>query len=523
MAFTLFNDRDLRDIRERGMTPDQVLTQIERFRKGFPFCRLDRPCTVGDGVVALKPGEIQRLSQVHFQASGAGRVMAFVPASGAASRMFKSLLSIYGRASVGEELSLAYGEGKSGTEEMDFLEFIRGIKKYAFYDSLRSAMAGDGLDLESALREGRYKAVLDYVLTPRGLNLSELPKGLIQFHVYSERVRTAFEEHLVDASQYVKDGRGVVRVHFTVSPEHRVMAVRHLEEVLPLYDDPATTYEITFSEQEPATDTIAVDMNNEPFRDRDGRLVFRPGGHGALLRNLNDLRADIVFLKNIDNVVPDKLKGETTPYKKALAGYLAELQGIVFGYLRRLSGGERGGRLLSEMVDFLRQRFPFSVPFHVDRLPEREKADFLVEILNRPMRVCGMVRNEGEPGGGPFWVRHADSTISPQIVESSQVDMKSKEQRAVWEASTHFNPVDLVCGLRDCRGNPFNLMDYTDPDTGFISVKSKDGRELKALELPGLWNGAMARWNTVFVEVPSSTFNPVKSVLDLLRPAHQAE
>ncbi|MEW6669673.1 MAG: DUF4301 family protein [Thermodesulfobacteriota bacterium] len=521
MATTLFNDRDLRDIRERGMTPEEVLAQVERFRKGFPFCRLERPCTVGDGIVALEPAETTRLSRVYDRAALAGRAMGFVPASGAASRMFKSLLSIHGRAGVGEGSSPAVGAGKSDPEERDFLEFIRGIRKYAFFEGLKSTMARDGLDLESELRNGLYKAVLDYVLTPRGLNLSELPKGLIPFHVYPKRVRTAFEEHLAEASLYMKDGRGLVRIHFTVSREHRSMAERHLEEVRPLYEDPATTYEVTFSEQEPATDTIAVNMNNEAFRDIEGRLVFRPGGHGALLRNLNGLRGDIVFLKNIDNVVPDRLKDQIVFYQKALGGYLVELQDAVFGYQGRLSGGERDGRLLSEIADFLRLQFPSSVPDRLNGMPEKERADFLTARLNRPLRVCGMVRNEGEPGGGPFWVRHADGTLSPQIVESSQVDMKSKEQRAVWEASTHFNPVDLACGLRDFRGAPFNVMEYTDPDTGFISVKSKDGRELKALELPGLWNGAMARWNTVFVEIPSSTFNPVKTVLDLLRPAHQ--
>lgn len=301
------------------------------------------------------------------------------------------------------------------------------------------------------------------------------------------------------------------------------MAVRHLEEVRPLYEDRTTRYEITFSEQSPATDTIAVDVNNRPFRDRDGRLLFRPGGHGALLRNLNDLRGDMVFLKNVDNVVPDRLKDDAIRYKKALGGYLAELQALLFGYLRRLDGGERDAGLLDEAMEFLRQKFPSAAPVSSHPRSQEEKAGFLVTRLNRPLRVCGMVRNEGEPGGGPFWVRQDDGTLSPQIVESSQVDMKSREQRAIWEASTHFNPVDLVCGVRNYRGEPFDLMSYTDPDTGFISVKSKDGRELKALELPGLWNGAMARWNTVFVEVPSSTFNPVKTVLDLLRPAHQPE
>lgn len=521
MTFTVWNERYLQDIRERGTTPEEVMAQIEQFRRGFPFFRLDRPCTVMDGIAALNPGEIKRLSQVHSEAARAGRVMKFVPASGAASRMFKSLLSIHGRAAAGEELSLSAGAGDSCPEEEDLLEFTRGIPKIAFHDRLRSAMAGDGLDLEAELRKGRYKTVLDYVLTPKGLNLSELPKGLIPFHVYPQRVRTAFEEHLAEASLYAKDGRGLVRVHFTVSPEHRTMAVRHLEEVRSLYEDRGTTYELTFSEQEPATDTIAVDMNNEPFKDRDGRLVFRPGGHGALLRNLHELQGDIVFVKNVDNVVPDRLREETTIYKMALGGYLVDLQGKLFGYLRRLTGGEWDGRILGEVVEFLKQGFSFLLPSHIDRLSERERADLLVERLNRPLRVCGMVRNEGEPGGGPFWVRHADGTLSPQIVESSQVDLKSKEQRAIWEASTHFNPVDLVCGVRDYRGNPFDLKNYTDPDTGFISIKSKDGRELKALELPGLWNGAMARWNTVFVEVPSGTFNPVKTVLDLLRPAHQ--
>lgn len=521
MASTLLNDRDLQDIRERGMTPEEVLSQVERFRKGFPFCCLVRPCTVGDGIIALSRGEIGRLSQVHAEAVGAGRGMEFVPASGAASRMFRSLLTVHGRAGAGGDLNSTAGGGKSSAEERDFREFIRGIRKFAFYENLCSAMAGDGLDLEAELRAGRHKRVLDYVLTSRGLNLSEHPKGLIRFHTYPNGARTAFEEHLEEARLVVRDGTGRVRIHFTVSREHRAMVSRHLEEVRALHENRATTYEITFSEQEPASDTIAVDMNDEPFRDGDGKLVFRPGGHGALLRNLNDLRGDVVLLKNIDNVAPDRLKGEIISYRKALGGYLVELQDILFGYLRRLFEGERDRRIVDEVLEFLRQVFPSSVPAHPNRLSEREKRDFLFARLNRPTRVCAMVRNEGEPGGGPFWVRHADGTVSPQIVESSQVDMKSEEQKAVWAASTHFNPVDLVCGVRDFRGNPFHLMDYTDPETGFISVKSKEGRDLKALELPGLWNGAMARWNTVFVAVPSITFNPVKTALDLLRPAHQ--
>jgi len=272
-----------------------------------------------------------------------------------------------------------------------------------------------------------------------------------------------------------------------------------------------------------STDTIAVDMDNKPFRNGEGRLLFRPGGHGALLENINELEGDIVFIKNIDNVVPDRLKQETFHYKRALGGYLLELQNKIFGYLNRLSKSDVDEKGLKEIFEFVRGQLAIIPPEGMDGCSKAEKRDFLVSKLDRPLRVCGMVRNVSEPGGGPFWVEHEDKTLSRQIVESSQVDMKSSEQRRIWESSTHFNPVDLVCGVRDYLGRPFGLMDFRDPNTGFISIKSKEGRELKALELPGLWNGAMANWNTLFVEVPLVTFNPVKTILDLLRKEHQSE
>jgi len=385
-------------------------------------------------------------------------------------------------------------------------------------------MAKDGLDIEALITEGRYKEILEYTLKPKGLNYADFPKGLIRFHRYPERSRTPFEEHLFEAAAYTLDRNMVARVHFTVPAEYEELIKEHIENVRGYYEASGVKYEVTFSTQNPSTDKIAVGLDNKPFRDSNGRLVFRPAGHGALLDNLNDLRGDIVFIKNIDNVVPDRLKHETYIYKKALGGYLVELQRDIFRYLERLTSGNVSWQLITQVFEFVRYELSTIPPEAVEKRGSREeKINFLISKLNRPLRVCGMVKNEGEPGGGPFWVRHEDGTLSLQIVESSQVDMESSGQRAIWESSTHFNPVDLVCGVRDHLGNPFDLKRFTDPNTGFISIKSMDGRELKTLELPGLWNGAMANWNTVFIEVPLITFNPVKTVFDLLRKEHQPE
>jgi hypothetical protein len=523
MVYLLSDEQDIKQINARGIKPEGVKSQIETLQKGFPFAKLERPCIVGDGIQSIQKSDFQRLINKYLQAASYGRAMKFVPASGAASRMFKLLLSYNNRYNEIDEKYISAEADKGDSEGRTVLQFMREIKRFAFYDDLKSVMAKEWLDIEVLISEGQYKRILEYMLNPNGLNYADFPKGLINFHRYPNSSRTPFEEHLVEGAAYVLDKNRIARVHFTVPAEHEERIKEHIEELKTYYESSAIRYEITLSTQKPSTDTIAVDLDNKPFRDKDGRLVFRPAGHGALLENLNDLRADIVFIKNIDNVVPDRLKHETHIYKKALGGYLVELQEEIFGYLQMQSRNDVDEQLLKQMFDFARCELSITPPEAIKKASREEKIKFLFSKLNRPLRVCGMVKNEGEPGGGPFWVKHVDNTFSLQIVESSQVDMKSTEQSAIWESSTHFNPVDLVCGVRDYQGSPFDLSNFSDPDTGFISIKSMDGKELKALELPGLWNGAMAKWNTVFIEVPIITFNPVKTVLDLLREEHQPE
>lgn len=516
---SIFNEGDLKQIRHLGLTPDKVLAQIEAFKKGFPVLTLDRPCTLEDGIEVLSKQDMERCVAACEKACLSGKGMKFVPASGAASRMFKLFLAYNrGTEEIREKDAAARAE-QGDDDSRKLLQFMQGIKNFAFYEDLKAAMARDGLDAEARIAAGEFKAILDYLLTPKGLDLADLPKGLIPFHRYGgRRPRTPFEEHLVEAAEYVRDRSGLARVHFTVSAEHEAPVRKHVERVKPLYEGPNLSLDVEFSIQDPSTDTIAVDMENRPFRDDRGRLVFRPGGHGALIENLNRLDGEIVFIKNIDNVLPDSRKKDTVWYNKALGGLLVRLQEQVFSHLRKLLGDEGDDRVLELAAAFAREHFGVTIS---DEMPRRKKIEDLVSALNRPLRVCGMVKNEGEPGGGPFWVRKEDGALSRQIVESSQVDMASAVQRKIWESSTHFNPVDLVCSLRDHEGKLFDLKKFIDPDTAFIARKSMGGRDLKSLELPGLWNGAMAGWNTIFVEVPLSTFSPVKTLLDLLRKEHQ--
>ncbi|MEE9611363.1 MAG: DUF4301 family protein [Desulfatiglandales bacterium] len=523
MAELLFNKSDMKQIQGRGMGLEQVISQIEIFKKGLHYSDLVRPCTVGDGIMVFHREDLEGLGEVFTQHALSARAMKFVPASGAATRMFKFLLSFSNRYGQIDEKRVALEAEKNDLDHKSLLQFIKGLKKFAFYEDLKSAMSQNGLDIETFVSEGQYKVILEYILTSKGLNLASLPKGLIKFHEYPDHARTPFEEHLVEAVAYTQDKDKIVRVHSTVSPDHQEAFESHIKKIRCRYENSGLKYEVTLSVQKPSTDTIAVDMNNNPFRDKDGGLLFRPGGHGALLENLSDLKGDMVFIKNIDNVVPDRVKKETYFYKRALGGYLVQLQKEIFGYLERLSRKDVDEQTIKQILAFARHKLSIIPPERVGKGSKNDKMGFLFAKLNRPLRVCGMVRNVGEPGGGPFWVKQADQTATLQIVEVSQVDMTSASQRAVWESATHFNPVDLVCGVRDYLGRPFNLMNFIDPNTGFISIKSKEGRELKALEHPGLWNGSMANWNTVFVEVPIITFNPVKTILDLLRPQHQPE
>ncbi|MDR1092088.1 MAG: DUF4301 family protein, partial [Prevotella sp.] len=483
--------------------------QLNNFKTGFPFLDLTGAASVEKGIWVVPPDEEQKYLDDwdEYKSSVNKKIVKFVPASGAASRMFKDLFGF---------LDAPYDVPASAFEKA----FFDGLSKFAFYNDLdKVCEENEKKNIEELLAAGNYKAIVENLLLPKGLNYGNLPKGLLKFHKYEDGERTPVEEHLMEGYLYAKNDRGVVNLHFTVSPEHRIMfekLVRHVKSGLE--DKPDADYHVSFSVQKPSTDTIATDGNNEPFRE-DSVLLFRPGGHGALIENLNDLDADIVFIKNIDNTVPDKYKATETKYKKILAGVLVNTQSKIFEYLKLLDTGKYTHEELLKILYFLQNTLNVKNP-DTKLLEDAELVLYLKRKLDRPCRVCGMVRNVGEPGGGPFLAVNHDGTVSPQILESSQVDMSDPVKREMFRSGTHFNPVDIVCGIKDYRGRSFNLKDYVDNNTGFISIKSKNGKQLKALELPGLWNGAMSDWNTIFVEVPIETFNPVKTVNDLLRDFH---
>ncbi len=500
-------------IEERGSHLEDVIQQIGYFKKGFPYLQVVEAATPGNGILCVADSEIEKYIGEFENALTKGlSVLKFVPASGAASRMFKALFSSL------DELKAGASEEDVLLKDKDTRGFFWNITRFAFYDDLISALENHNL-------EPSLVNYLESLLTEKGLGYGNLPKGLLKFHKYGENSRTPFEEHLVEGANYACDNGNVVRLHFTVSPEHESAFTRLLRNVGPLYEQNyGVTFEVGFSKQKPSTDTIAVDLNNEPFLEKDGSLLFRPGGHGALLENLNDLDQDIIFIKNIDNVVPDRLKGTTYSYKKALAGILLHYQKHIFQFQKELNEKHYtaiDSAILAEAANFLENTLN-TKPAENQYYTEKEDLFiYLREKYNRPIRVCGMVKNEGEPGGGPFWARNSDGTVSLQIAESVQIDHSNPVQQKIARHATHFNPVDLVCGVKNYKCEKFNLLNFRDPNTGFISQKSKDGRDLKAQELPGLWNGAMSDWNTIFVEVPIETFNPVKTVNDLLRNQHQ--
>lgn len=500
-------DKEL--LRQKGISEEQIAEQLTCFEKGFPYLKLAAAASLEKGIL-VPAAEEQKLYLDAWDAYTRTDkvVVKFVPASGAASRMFKNLF---------EFLGADYDVPETKFEKT----FFEQIEKFAFYNDLNAACEkAFEKNIPALMAEGDYKAVVAALLEAAGLNYGALPKGLLKFHRYEDGSRTPLEEHLVEGALYAANKNGKVNVHFTVSPEHRRLFENLVADKAAVYAKKyGVDYNVTFSEQKPCTDTVAADMNNQPFRD-NGKLLFRPGGHGALIENLNDLDADIIFIKNIDNVVPDKLKGDTVLYKKLIAGVLVALQQKAFAYLELLDSGRYTHEQVLEILQFLQKKLFCKNP-ETKNLEDAELVLYLKEKLNRPMRVCGMVKNVGEPGGGPFLAYNSDGTISLQILESSQIDMDDPEKKEMFEKGTHFNPVDLVCAVRDYKGHKFDLVNFVDKATGFISYKSKNGKDLKALELPGLWNGAMSDWNTVFVEVSLSTFNPVKTVNDLLREQHQ--
>ncbi|MCP9769520.1 DUF4301 family protein [Lacihabitans sp. LS3-19] len=489
-----FSEKDLKQIAERGSDVKTIEQQIENFKSGFPFMTARRAATIGDGMIKLDDTKLKEYLEVFENQSTKKKLLKFVPASGAASRMFKSLYA-------------AKDEGKS---DKSVEQFHENLKSFAFYNSL-----------SKYLGNGEKQASLEALLGANGLDYGNLPKGLLEFHSYGNTTRTAIEEHLVEGALYANN-KGKVRLHFTVSPEHKKKFRALINTVKSQYEQTYNVkYDITFSEQKASTDTVAVDLNNEPFLDNQGKMLFRPAGHGALLENLNDIDADVIFIKNVDNVVPDHLKNETITYKKALAGLLLDYQKQIFYFLKRLQKPKPTTYMVNKAVKFIRETLNVETPKGFRLWIPEQKLQFALSKLDRPLRVCGMVKNVGEPGGGPFWAKNSDESISLQIVESAQFDMKNKKQKEIFENATHFNPVDLICATKNIKKEKYDLLKFRDPKTGFITEKSQSGKTLKAQELPGLWNGAMSDWNTLFVEVPLITFNPVKTVNDLLRKEHQ--
>lgn len=493
---------------KKGISAEQVAEQLKTFKTGFPFLKLEDAATIGKGVLnptAEETGEF--LKGWDEYCKGDNTILKFVPASGAASRMFKDLFAF---------LSADYDVPTTDFEK----NFFANIAKFAFYSDLDAACRKNkSMSIEELVANGNYKDVVFSLLDFTGMNYGALPKGLLKFHTYDCCSRTSAEEHFVEGALYAA-ANGIVKLHFTVSPNHKALFEELVADCKERYEAMfGVKYDITFSEQKQSTDTIAVNADNTPFRE-NGALLFRPGGHGALIENLNDIDADIIFIKNIDNVVPDRLKDDTVTYKKLLAGILVKTQQQVFDYLRLIDSGQYTHEQVEEMIRFLQQTLQCRNA-DIKNMEDCDLVLYLRKKFNRPMRVCGMVKNVGEPGGGPFLAYNQDGTVSLQILESSQIDMENASAKAMFENGTHFNPVDLVCAVKNYKGEKFDLPAFVDKNTGFISHKSKNGRELKAMELPGLWNGAMSDWNTIFVEVPLVTFNPVKTVNDLLRDVHQ--
>ncbi len=505
----MLSQQDQNQLAAKGISEEKLNKQLESFKTGFPFLKLEAAAAIGKGIIA--PTDEERAQYIEawnqYKASGK-KVVKFVPASGAASRMFKDMFAF---------LDADYDVPTTPFEK----NFFDNIKKFAFREALcDQCKKNEGKKIMELIAAGNYKAVVANMLEGKGLNYGQLPKGLLLFHNYEDGPRTPMEEHLVEAALYAASD-GEANVHFTVSHDHLELFKQKVAEKADKYAKRfGVKYNISFSEQKPSTDTVAANADNTPFRNEDGTMLFRPGGHGALIENLNEIDADVIFIKNIDNVVPDRLKDETVEYKQLIAGVLITLQEKAFAYLRQLESGQYSHADLEEIIRFV-QRDLCCRKADIKELEDADLVIYLKKKLNRPMRVCGVVKNVGEPGGGPFLTYNQDGTVSLQILESSQIDKNNEEYMKMFTEGTHFNPVDLVCAVKDFKGKPFNLPDFVDKNTGFISSKSKNGKELKALELPGLWNGAMSDWSTVFVEVPLGTFNPVKTVNDLLREQHQ--
>lgn len=501
-----------------GLKIEAVEAQLKLFKTGVKIPKLEKPCTVNDGIVVINQSEFNDLLSLHQLAASESRLMKFVPASGAASRMFQKLLSVLND---NQQLNLKIIEEKAEKDKnyKGVYDVLINLNRFAFYDELKEVLRVDDAGINDLISSQPEK-ILRAILLESGLNYSAKPKGAIKFHRYENKSRTAFEEQIYESLNYVVDNNKMVKIHFTISEEHESLFNDLIEKTeTNLKDD--FILDISYSFQKKSTDTIAVDEKNNILFDKQNKIIARPAGHGALIENLNDLKADIVIIKNIDNLSTERLAEDTCTYKKLLTGYLIKLQNKIYDYLKLLESKNQEIIDLNEITNFCREKLFILTPEEFDNFTTIQKINYLFRKLNRPIRVCGMVKNEGEPGGGPFWVNSEDGSLSLQIIEQAQINLSDEQQKNIFNKSTHFNPVDLVCGLQDYKGNNFDLKSFVDYQSGIITKKSKDGVQLKALELPGLWNGAMADWITIFIEVPISTFNPVKEINDLLRKEHQ--
>ncbi|SCY36304.1 protein of unknown function [Nonlabens sp. Hel1_33_55] len=505
-------------LKEKGISKKTLEQQIHRFVNGFPTVKLKKAAVVGDGILRISDSEIKDYVEFYDSKREDLDILKFVPASGAATRMFKFLHEFLQEYDASEESINSFINRKNAR---DLFTFFVGIEKFPFYDAVIESLK-KGIDNWQSLSDrDKKERFVRKMLFKNGFNFSAMPKGLVPFHSYGEHKVTAFEEHLHEASGYAAT-KNEARLHFTIAQAYKNHFVNEFDRIEKAVEESTgKNYEISFSYQKPSTDTVAVDMQDKPIVNKDGTLFFRPAGHGALLDNLNEQDADLIFIKNIDNVTVSNLDEDVSVYKKMLAGVLLKVQEKAFTYLENLQTDSIEDNAFQEMEEFILEQLMRRLPRDYHKYTTIYKREALIEALNRPLRVCGMVKNEGEPGGGPFWVTNEYGQSSLQIVESAQVDDDDYRQRNIAANCTHFNPVDIVCGVRDYQGNKFDLADFRDLETGFITHKSRKGHELKAQELPGLWNGAMAHWNTIFVEVPLITFNPVKTVNDLLKPAHQ--
>jgi nicotinamide riboside kinase len=510
-----FSSLDFVQIQEHGVLLENIQNQLNFFKNGIDKAFLTAPGTILNGILKLSEADFQEKVDFFDAHKSALKLKNFVPASGAATRMFMFLSAFLNEFNIENESINAYINRKKDTE---LSLFIVGMDKFPFFKEVYSKLKEVFPDFDLMKRDHKNYNFIKILLSSEYFDFANKPKGIIPFHKYKTHIATAIEEHLYECAHY-SSSNGKSLLHFTVSEIHQNLFEKVVDVVKSKVEmELETKIEISYSYQNKSTDTVAVDLNNIPFRDENGQLVFRPGGHGALIENLNNLNADVVFIKNIDNVIKKNIESIVF-YKKALAGILIELQQQIFNFLNEIENVAEDK--LIEIEAFAKNKLNIEIPVDFSKYTFENKKSYLKTVLDRPIRVCGMVKNEGEPGGGPFWVRDSKGSISLQIVETSQVDLTNANQVKILADATHFNPVDLVCGLRNHKNKRFDLTRFIATNSGFIVQKNKNGMPLKSYELPGLWNGAMAKWISVFVEVPLITFNPVKTVNDLLKPSHQ--